>query len=190
MVEIERTIQATRFEGDDIWFADTCEPLTQAVLQGDVAMAALARGHYPGHPLTDSMLPGPAHRRLLGCRRASNWGLQWHRNEGIEITYLERGLPRICCRWQILADLRWPDHCDSTMAGTLRWRPERCGLPPALVYSRCRRSPSKPDVALARLDPACARRSDSADSSLAAQRTPVCRQVGRSTRLLTNWPSL
>jgi AraC family L-rhamnose operon regulatory protein RhaS len=91
VVEIERPAQNPQFIGDDIWSADTCEALSRAVAQGDVQMAALARGHYPGRPLPDDMLPGLRTAGFWDAAGPQGWGLDWHRNEGIEVTYLERG---------------------------------------------------------------------------------------------------
>ena len=53
--------------------------------------ATLGRGSYPGLPL-----PAPDLRELRSigvwdARTAQHWGLGWHRNEGIELTYLAAG---------------------------------------------------------------------------------------------------
>jgi AraC family L-rhamnose operon regulatory protein RhaS len=76
---------------DDIYYADTCDALQGAVDRGEVAMSALARGHYPGSRLPDQAVLGLKTVGFWDASLAQNWGLEWHRNEGIEITYLARG---------------------------------------------------------------------------------------------------
>lgn len=76
---------------NDVYYADTCEPLTEAVRAGAIQMSALARGHYPGEPLRSGEVPGLRTAGLWDASHQQNWGLDWHRNEGIEITYLARG---------------------------------------------------------------------------------------------------
>jgi AraC family L-rhamnose operon regulatory protein RhaS len=73
------------------YYADTCEPLKQGVEAGEVKLVARARGAYPGLPLPDEAV---AEVRTVGYWDADHdqsWGLDWHRNEGIEITYVARG---------------------------------------------------------------------------------------------------
>ncbi|MDD4868978.1 MAG: AraC family transcriptional regulator [Kiritimatiellae bacterium] len=71
--------------------ADTCEPVVQAVKRRRLQMSALARGHYPGRKLDRNALPGLKTIGFWDARSAQDWGLEWHRNEGIELTFLERG---------------------------------------------------------------------------------------------------
>lgn len=71
--------------------ADSCQPLVDAVAEGHVRLAALARGHYPGRTLPASSMPGLKSIGYWDADREQSWGLAWHRNEGIELTYLERG---------------------------------------------------------------------------------------------------
>ena len=76
--------------GATVLEADTCDALAAAAARGEVELSALARAPYPGDPLGDA-LPGI---RTVGCwdaREDQGWGLDWHRNEGIELTMLERG---------------------------------------------------------------------------------------------------
>lgn len=74
-----------------IWRADTCEPLDQAWRRGDVALEAYVRGSYPGVELPENALPGLKTVGFWDVPRDQAWGLDWHRNEGIEITYLAKG---------------------------------------------------------------------------------------------------
>jgi AraC family L-rhamnose operon regulatory protein RhaS len=75
----------------DLFHADTCEPLEAAASRGEVRLAAFSRGSYPGKRLPASDVPEV---RSVGCwdaRGIQTWGLDWHRNEGIEFTYLAAG---------------------------------------------------------------------------------------------------
>ncbi|MEI6278503.1 MAG: AraC family transcriptional regulator [Verrucomicrobiae bacterium] len=76
---------------NELYHADSCEPLKQAALRGETRIVALGRGSYPGDRL-------PAHEirevSLTGYWDAPHdqtWGLGWHRNEGIELSFVEAG---------------------------------------------------------------------------------------------------
>lgn len=71
--------------------ADACAPLAEAARRGQVRLAALARGHYPGRRLPPAALPGIKSVGYWDARQPQAWGLDWHRNEGVELTLLERG---------------------------------------------------------------------------------------------------
>ena len=71
--------------------ADACLPLRAAVEAHEIQIAALARGHYPGQSLASDALLGVSSVGYWDARNQQQWGLPWHRNEGIEISYLERG---------------------------------------------------------------------------------------------------
>jgi AraC family L-rhamnose operon regulatory protein RhaS len=71
--------------------ADRCEALVDAVAQGEVDLRALARHGYPGAELPPAMLPEISSVGFWHATRAQSWGLDWHRNEGVELTYLSRG---------------------------------------------------------------------------------------------------
>jgi AraC family L-rhamnose operon regulatory protein RhaS len=73
------------------YLADSCAPLVQAVSASELKFAALARGHYPGHRLESDVLPGLSTVGHWDAHREQRWALPWHRNEGIEIGYLESG---------------------------------------------------------------------------------------------------
>lgn len=77
--------------GSKLYHADTCEPLKRGVEQGKVTLVARARGAYPGEPLRPGDVPEV---RTVGYWDAPNdqsWGLDWHRNEGIELTFIAQG---------------------------------------------------------------------------------------------------
>ena len=81
----------TPFEVDGIeYHADTCLPLIDAVSRKKLKFNALARYTYPGKRLTDDTL-GINSIGYWDANEPQDWGLDWHRNEGIEIHFLESG---------------------------------------------------------------------------------------------------
>ncbi len=108
---------------NQVYYADTCEPLKQAAVRGDITLVALGRGAYPGQPLPTESLQEV---RSLGCWNADThqtWGLDWHRNEGIEFTYLARGK----VRFQVDKEHYLLKHGDLTI--TRPWQLHRVGEP-------------------------------------------------------------
>jgi len=73
------------------YHADSCEPVRQAVDKGDLALHAICRGSYPGHPIPGDILSGVCSVGLWDATHEQNWGLPWHRNEGVELCWLETG---------------------------------------------------------------------------------------------------
>lgn len=73
------------------YHADTCESLVRAAEAGQVHLEILARGSYPGRRLGRSVLAGVSSIGFWDAVGRQDWGLDWHRNEGIEITFLETG---------------------------------------------------------------------------------------------------
>jgi AraC family transcriptional regulator, 4-hydroxyphenylacetate 3-monooxygenase operon regulatory protein len=76
---------------EQVYHADTCVPLEAAVARGQVRLKALARGTYPGGRMPKTWLPGLKTVGYWDARGKQEWGLDWHRNEGIELTFLETG---------------------------------------------------------------------------------------------------
>lgn len=76
---------------DEIYLADSCEALEQAACLGEVTLRAFVRGHYPGQELPEAAVRGVLSVGSWDASRDQSWGLPWHRNEGIEITLVERG---------------------------------------------------------------------------------------------------
>jgi len=76
---------------DQIYYPDSCTPLAQAWQAGKVEMHVLARGTYPGYPLKEGELKGIKSIGYWNSEKVQDWGLQWHRNEGIELCLLETG---------------------------------------------------------------------------------------------------
>lgn len=71
--------------------ADRCEPVVRAVKRGTLQLHTLARRGYPGRAMPDKMLPEISTVGYWDATSSQDWGLDWHRNEGIELTYLARG---------------------------------------------------------------------------------------------------
>ena len=71
--------------------ADTCMPVIRASRCGQLRLVQLSRGQYPGRRLPRHALPGVRAVGFWDAARAQDWGLDWHRNEGLEITFLESG---------------------------------------------------------------------------------------------------
>lgn len=71
--------------------ADTCLPLDRAARSGELKFQALVHGHYPGHRLPCNALSSVKTVGFWDAQHDQQWGLDWHRNEGLELTYLERG---------------------------------------------------------------------------------------------------
>lgn len=82
----------TVFEGgDERYRADTCAVLMAAQAAGEVTTLALARGNYPGRRLPPGVLPQVSTVGFWDAAHDQTWGLEEHRNEGIELTYLANG---------------------------------------------------------------------------------------------------
>lgn len=76
---------------DEKYKADNCGQLAQAAAENKIRVEVLSQGHYPGRPLGKGVLPGLKMAGYWDAEFDQDWGLPWHRNEGIEITFLERG---------------------------------------------------------------------------------------------------
>lgn len=73
-----------------VYHADTCSPLTDAYQRKKVKFKALARHSYPGNRLDENTL-GLNSIGYWDANTTQDWGLDWHRNEGIELHFLESG---------------------------------------------------------------------------------------------------
>jgi AraC family L-rhamnose operon regulatory protein RhaS len=74
-----------------VYEADSCTPLAEAVERDEIRLEALVRGQYPGRPLPRHGLPSVKTVGFWDAKHPQTWGLGTHRNEGIEITFLETG---------------------------------------------------------------------------------------------------
>lgn len=70
---------------------DRCEPQNRAIHAGKIHFHALTKGHYPGTPVPENVLSGLSSIGFWSAGGAQDWGLDEHRNEGIEIMFLETG---------------------------------------------------------------------------------------------------
>ena len=70
---------------------DRCEPQNRAIETGRILFHALTKGHYPGTPVPENILSGLSNIGFWNAGGAQDWGLDEHRNEGIEIMFLETG---------------------------------------------------------------------------------------------------
>jgi AraC family L-rhamnose operon regulatory protein RhaS len=83
-----------RFRGATVaeaYQADTCKPLLEAAGAGRLQLTAVVHGAYPGVALPNSILPRLCSAGSWNAHDDQDWGLDWHRNEGIEFTYLFSG---------------------------------------------------------------------------------------------------
>ncbi|MBL7187721.1 MAG: helix-turn-helix transcriptional regulator [Phycisphaerae bacterium] len=103
--------------------ADTCSPLVAAANAGKVRIAAVGRGSYPGRRLPDFALPQVRSLAYWDAPNQQDWGLDWHRNEGIELAFLESGSLEFSLVDQ-QHSLRPGD-----MTITRPWQPHRVGDP-------------------------------------------------------------
>ncbi len=86
-----RTKNATYREYGKVYRSDSCDPLIMAWQSGKVQLEAWAKLSYPGYGVSDKVLPGINTIGFWDAHHAQEWGLGYHRNEGIEITFLETG---------------------------------------------------------------------------------------------------
>lgn len=73
-----------------VYHADTCLPLVDAYKRKKIKFKALARHTYPGDRLDENTL-GLNSIGYWDANESQDWGLDWHRNEGIEFHFLESG---------------------------------------------------------------------------------------------------
>ncbi len=86
-----RTPVPTFHDDQGVFLADSCQPLVEASARGAVRLEALVHGHYPGCQLPSNILPGLKTAGFWDALGPQDWGLPWHRNEGIELCFLESG---------------------------------------------------------------------------------------------------
>lgn len=77
--------------GGEIDQAGKCKPLREAVAEGSVTMKALVHGHYPGDALPAKTLPGLLSVGYWNAEKPQTWGLDWHKDDGLELTFLMTG---------------------------------------------------------------------------------------------------
>lgn len=82
---------ATFRAAGQVYHADTCEPVRAAAEGGKISLHSAAHGPYPGLALPPRLLPEVRTVGFWDAPTNQDWGLEYHRNEGIELTYLARG---------------------------------------------------------------------------------------------------
>ena len=78
-------------EKERTYLIDTCRPQVQAIKDRKIDFHGLTHGHYPGHTLARRDLPGVSTIGYWDAVGKQDWGLEPHRNEGLEIHLLETG---------------------------------------------------------------------------------------------------
>jgi AraC family L-rhamnose operon regulatory protein RhaS len=103
--------------------ADTCDPVVAAAAAGELRLEALVRGTYPGRPMPAGLLPQVSSLGFWDAVHDQTWGLDEHRNEGIEITYLDNG------RLGFVVDGRSHPLAAGQLTITRPWQPHSVGNP-------------------------------------------------------------
>jgi AraC family L-rhamnose operon regulatory protein RhaS len=106
-----------------VYRADTCDRLKQAAARGDLRLAGFGRRGYPGTLLPPEVLKEIASIGFWDAPRLQPWGLDWHRNEGLEFTFLARG------RLDFAVDGREQPLTAGDLTITRPWQRHRVGNP-------------------------------------------------------------
>jgi len=105
------------------YHADSCNQLKRAVANGELSLNAICRGSYPGTQIKGDTIQGLCNAGCWNATIEQSWGLPWHRNEGIELTWLETGsLP-----FQL--DNREFTLLPGNLTITRPWQPHKVGSP-------------------------------------------------------------
>ncbi len=76
---------------DRVYYAEACEPIVAASKKGTIQIQTLARGYYHGKPIPDNEIAAVKHLGYWDAKQDQDWGLPWHRNEGVKLAVLEAG---------------------------------------------------------------------------------------------------
>lgn len=104
----------TANEGTSLW---------GAALNGEISLASWAHGTHPGHPELPDTMPELGGAGVWDARHAQRWGLDWHRNQGVELTFVSRGRLPFACDGQ-----DW-DLGAGSLTVTRPWQEHRLGAP-------------------------------------------------------------
>jgi len=74
-----------------IYQADTCLAVREAVARQTLTVKAFVHEHYPGERMPKHILPGLLSVGYWNAEHKQDWGLDWHRNEGLELSFLRSG---------------------------------------------------------------------------------------------------
>jgi AraC-like DNA-binding protein len=102
---------------------DRCEPQIRAIREGKIDFHALTKGHYPGTRVPQNILPGLNSIGFWNASGLQDWGLDEHRNEGIEFVFLETG------RMVFTVDRRRFDLESGHLTITRPWQLHKLGAP-------------------------------------------------------------
>lgn len=102
---------------------DTCDALAAAAEAGAVRIKAAVHGNYPGIEMPGALLPELRTAGYWDVPTEQPWGLDWHRNEGVEFTYLSSGHLGFAVDDSTFA--LQPGH----LTVTRPWQSHRVGLP-------------------------------------------------------------
>ena len=102
---------------------DTCKPQLRAIREGKIKLYALTKGHYPGIKLSANLLPGLNSIGFWDGAGRQDWGLDEHRNEGVEIAFLETG------KMAFTVDKRRFDLSPGSLTITRPWQLHKLGDP-------------------------------------------------------------
>ncbi len=105
------------------YHADSCDAVRAAADSGLVRFSALARGTYPGLKLKRGELRGLRSIGYWDAGDQQKWGLAQHRNEGIELAFLESGSMPISIEGK--KTFMTPD----SLSVTRPWQPHSLGDP-------------------------------------------------------------
>lgn len=115
--------EITFISTDGTFEPDTCAPLREAGNSGAIELFALGRGSYPGDQMPEDQV---VELRSVGTWRVlqeQDWGLDWHRNEGIELTFVTAGHLQFEC------DDASFELTPGTVSITRPWQLHRVGTP-------------------------------------------------------------
>lgn len=115
-----KPVYRTRRERYEI---DHCTPQQRAVQNGKIEFHALTKGHYLGTRIPRGILPGLSSIGFWNAAGNQDWGLDHHRNEGIELMFLETG------RMAFLADQKEYALQAGNFTITRPWQLHKLGAP-------------------------------------------------------------
>lgn len=73
------------------YVCDTCEPLKRGIARKTIKWTGIKRGLYPGTPFESDELGGLRLLAYWDSKQNQDWSLGYHRNEGLEIGFVEKG---------------------------------------------------------------------------------------------------
>lgn len=90
MKKVDDTVRFNDYHGN-VYTADSCLLLEKAWMGNEIELVTLVRGSYPGTTLKSDEIPSVRSIGYWDSKIFQKWGLNWHKNEGIEICMLESG---------------------------------------------------------------------------------------------------